>query len=174
MGVLATIHPRNHAIMTNRSNPSLLLGSWRLTDYWREQGEQRVQPFGAQAYGHLMYAADGRMAATLCSPDRPPLTSAPRLDWSGDIAEWAAAAQSYFAYTGSYELVSKDGDGFVIDHHVEAALLPNWIGTTVRRWGRLSGAKLLLTTFDPARPLGKSAAASTLAWVRWDAAKHPS
>lgn len=168
MGVLATIRTRNHATVTNRSDPSLLLGSWRLTHYWRQQGDQRVEPFGAKAYGHLMYAADGRMAATLCRPDRAPLTTAPRLDWSGDTAEWAAAAQSYFAYTGSYDLVSSDSDGFVIDHHVEAALLPNWVGTTVRRWGRLSGVELVLTTFDRTLPLGEGAAGSTLAWVRWN------
>jgi hypothetical protein len=173
MGVLATGGTRNHDAVTCQSERSLLLGSWRLTHYWRQQLGQRVEPFGAQAYGHLMYADDGRMSATLCHPERPPLTSPPQLDWSGDEHEWAAAAQSYFAYTGSYELIISEDDSFVIDHHVEAALLPNWVGTTIRRWGRLSGNELVLTTFDPWRPLG-GAAGSTLSWIKWDSAARPS
>lgn len=113
------------------------------------------------------------MAATLCRPDRPHLTATPGLDWSGDSAEWATAAQSYFAYTGSYELVVADERGFIVDHHVEAALLPDWVGTTIRRWGRLLDDHLVLTTFDPAQPLG-NAAGSTLSWVKWNDAARPS
>ncbi len=161
----------NCVAVTSQYSPAALAGSWRLIRYFREQGDRRVEPFGPHAYGHLLYAADGRMAATLCRPDRPHLTSAPGLDWSGDPAEWAAAAQSYFAYTGSYQLVTATERGFIVDHQVEAALLPDWVGTSIRRWGYFEGNRMVLTTFDPALPLGDGAG-STLDWVRWnDAAR---
>lgn len=173
MGVLAARVARNDALMTIKTLKAALAGSWRLTNYVREQGNRRIAPFGPDAYGHLLYGHDGRMAATLCRPDRPRLSHPPGLDWSGDNTEWAAAAQSYFAYTGSYRLVVETATGFIVDHDVEAALLPDWVGTTIRRWGRIGGDQLVLTTFDPAQPLN-GAAGSTLSWVRWAGATGPS
>ncbi|MDO9490554.1 MAG: lipocalin-like domain-containing protein [Sphingomonadaceae bacterium] len=106
-----------------------LLGSWELVDYHRRQGAGTIWPFGKDATGFIQYGEDGRMSATLSRRVRPPMTMVPDAHWRGDVAQWAEAAMTYVAYTGTYRLT-----GDRIEHHVEASLYPNWVGTVLTRW----------------------------------------
>lgn len=59
----------------------------------------------------------------------------------GTVEQQAAAARSYLAYAGRYEM---RGDRVL--HIVQISLLPGWSGITPERTVSLDGDRLLLTT----------------------------
>jgi hypothetical protein len=106
-----------------------LLGSWKLISFHlKDSSGQTAYPFGKDAQGRLIYEADGRMAVQLMNPNRPGFTSDDTMATSE--AEVRAAFDGYTAYYGTY---SVNPDEQTIVHHLEAALLPNWVGTDQRR-----------------------------------------
>ena len=50
------------------------------------------------------------------------------------------------AYFGSYEV---DDASQTVTHHVEASLVPSWVGTSLKRRFRWDGARLVLTRAVP-------------------------
>jgi hypothetical protein len=122
-----------------------LVGAWRLVamEYRYSDGRMRY-PYGREAVGYIIYTADGRMSATLMAGDRAPFdTEYPR----GEGREAKAAAfESYLSYAGRYEF---PGDRVI--HHVEVALIPDWVGTTLVRLARFEGERLILSTEPDAR-----------------------
>ena len=142
-----------------------VVGSWELVSYSRTQGGRTIYPFGTDAIGYLQYGAEGRVSATLSRRDRARLTTLPDPYWRADPQQWAEAAASYVAYTGTYAI-----DGDRVEHHVEGALYPNWTGTTLTRYAsfvEVDGERLLrleTTPFSAAQP---EALISELTWRRW-------
>ena len=142
-----------------------LLGSWELVDYRRRQGDKIIWPFGKDATGFIQYGHDGRVSATLSRRVRPPLTVVPDAYWRGDAAQWAEAAMSYVAYTGTYRL-----DRDRVEHHVEASLYPNWVGTVLTRWAAFEmrdGERLLRLLAAPFTGPDGDEVVSELWWRRW-------
>ena len=102
-----------------------LAGSWKLISFHiQDPSGQKAYPFGKDARGRISYEPDGRMAVQLMNPDRPGFTSGDPLVTSE--AEVRSAFGGYTAYYGTY---SVNPDEQTIVHHIEAALLPNWVGT---------------------------------------------
>lgn len=135
-----------------------LLGNWRLVSFSAEDARGKAYyPMGEGLAGVLMYTADGRMAVQLMSADRPALAS-PAYG-SGTQAEWAQAARSFFAYSGTF---SVDEATPAVTHHVEIALNPYWVGRDQTRRIKLDGEKLELSGASPT----VSGAIDT-AYVRW-------
>src|SRR5262245_25548119 len=96
------------------TNP--LVGAWRLVAMEMRSPDGRVQyPFGRDAIGSLIYAAAGRMSATIMAGERTPFGTAYRRGEGG--AAKAAALETYLAYAGRYAFL---GDRVV--HQVEIAL----------------------------------------------------
>lgn len=142
-----------------------LLGSWELVDYHRRQGDRIIWPFGKDATGFIQYGGDGRMSATLSHRVRPPLAVVPDAYWRGDAQPWAEAAMTYVAYTGTYRLA-----GDRVEHHVEASLYPNWIGTVLTRWASFEmrdGEPLLRLLAAPFIGPDGDEVISELWWRRW-------
>jgi hypothetical protein len=142
-----------------------LIGSWELVDYHRRQGDAVIWPFGKDATGFLHYGGDGRMSATLSRRVRPPMTIVPDAQWRGDVQQWAEAAMSYVAYTGTYRLT-----GDRVEHQVEASLYPNWVGTVLTRWASFEprdGERLLRLRAAPFVGPDGDAVISELWWRRW-------
>lgn len=79
------------------------------------------------------------MAVQLMDPNRPGFTSGDPLVTSE--AEVRAAFSGYAAYYGTY---SVNPDEKTIMHHIEAALLPNWVGTDEQRHFEYDGKYLTL------------------------------
>ena len=122
--------------------PEELIWSWELEVFEvRLPDGTCLMPMGSDARGRLIYGADGRMSATLCAADRPPL-SVPRLEAYGKapLAEKAAAFDAYLAYVGRYTV-----DGESVVHHVELASVPNIVGEQQRRHAVLEGDVLTLS-----------------------------
>lgn len=135
-----------------------LIGSWQLIDYvTRLSDGTQIEPLGAAPYGLGTYTADGWMSAHLMRRDRAPLGSArPALDQiAPDLL--VATAAGYIGYAGRYTI---DAPASRIIHHVETALLPDWIGTDMIREYRFADDILTL------RPPAVGGAASVLRWRR--------
>ena len=117
-----------------------LIGAWNLVSFYaQDPSGQTGYPFGRKAQGRLIYEPNGRMMVQLMNPDRP------RFD-SGDLlrtseSEVRAAFDGYAAYYGSYSV--NEGERIIV-HHVEAALIPNWVGTEQRRDFEFDGKYLTL------------------------------
>ncbi|MHB8069675.1 MAG: lipocalin-like domain-containing protein [Desulfobaccales bacterium] len=117
-----------------------LAGSWKLVSFHsKDPSGQTAYPFGKDAQGRLIYEPDGRMAVQLMNPHRPRFTSDDPMVTSE--AEVRAAFGGYTAYYGTY---SVNPDEQTIVHHIEAALLPNWVGTDQPRHFEFDGKYLTL------------------------------
>jgi hypothetical protein len=117
-----------------------LAGSWKLISFHsKDSTGQTTYSFGKDAQGRLIYEPNGRMAVQLMNPNRPRFASGDPLVTSE--AEVRAAFGGYTAYYGTY---SVNPDEQAIVHHIEAALLPNWVGTDQRRQFEFDGKYLTL------------------------------
>lgn len=134
------------------------IGSWQLIDYVTllEDGT-RIEPLGASPYGIGTYTDAGWMSAHLMRHDRRPLGSPrPALDRlpSDLLAETAAG---YIGYAGKFTI---DSESRRVIHHVEAAFIPDWVGTDMIREYQFAGGILAL------RPPAAGGASSVLRWRR--------
>jgi Lipocalin-like domain len=137
-------------------NAEQLIGTWRLAhwviDY--EDGRRTV-PFGDDAQGLLIYAADGGMSATMQRKQRTSLdASAPA---RASLATRAAIVEEYLAYCGTWAL--EDG---VIVHRVLYAANPVLMQTEQRREAQLIDDCLTLSARE-SEPAGRI---HTIAWLR--------
>lgn len=112
-----------------------LIGAWRLERFVITFADGRPPrfPFGEDARGQLIYAADGRMSAVLSRAERP-LLGAHRLETATQVgpAAKAQAFDSYLSYAGRWRL---EGDRVI--HAVELALVPEIVGIEQVRTVRL-------------------------------------
>lgn len=108
-----------------------LIGSWRLLRWEIVYGDRRppTLPYGADAVGLIVYAADGFMSACIARCGRARLSSDSVR--SAPAAERLAAFESYFHYAGPYELRRGPAlpTGLQVIHRVTMSLNPNFVGT---------------------------------------------
>ena len=122
-----------------------LVGTWRLvsTEQHLTDGTRRPGPiYGPNGAGCLMYDSTGRMCVILLNPDRPRWHS----EDDPTPEEIQSAMEGFIAYYGTYEV--HETEGFVI-HHIEAHLVPNWVGTEQKRYFVLSKDRLTLKVAPP-------------------------
>ena len=112
-----------------------LVGAWRLVDW--TAGD--AHPRGPDAFGRLLYSADGLMAAFLA-----------RADGFSDA----------LAYSGTWEL--RGGEEVV--HRVSVATRESFVGEDLVRFVSWEGADLVLTT-----PPGRDGVVNVLRWRREEA-----
>lgn len=122
-----------------------LVGTWRIVDYLavRDDGHE-VRPMGPGLQGYIMYAADGHLSVNLMKPGRARFASNDLM--LATEAERAAAAESYFAYAGTFQV---DEVQKLVVHRVLYSLMPNWVDTEQRRLIFLSGDQLELRSPGP-------------------------
>ena len=129
-----------------------LIGAWKLVSYVEKPVDRSapIYPFGEDAQGIIMYTHDGFMSAQLSRRNRASFASD---DWyKGKPEEFAAAASSYFAYTGPFEV---DEEKQSLSHSMFISLFPNWIGQKQPRVVRVDRDFLTITTEKPVESLGK-------------------
>lgn len=134
------------------------IGSWQLIDYVTllEDGTC-FEPLGTAPYGIGTYTEAGWMSAHLMRSDRPLLgQSRPVFDrLSPELL--AETATGYIGYAGKFTV---DVHTRRVIHHVEAAFIPDWVGTDMIR--EFSFADGMLTL----RPPAVAGASSVLRWRR--------
>jgi|ERR1700734_1057654 len=119
-----------------------LLGTWQLVSavIRFEDGELRNQ-FGDDAYGFLIYSADGYVRAVLGARDRAAIASdAPAKTTD---AESAGEEVRFLACCGPFTV---DEERSAVKHSIEVSLSPSWLGREEMRAASFVGEQLVLTT----------------------------
>lgn len=118
-----------------------LVGTWKLVLLEFRSDGQVVYPVGRDATGLLMYAGSGWMSQQLMRPGRPEFAAGDQL--RGSSEEIKTALEGYLAYGGTYTVEEAHE---TVTHHVTTCLFPNWIGTDQKRFYKLSGNRLIIST----------------------------
>lgn len=133
-----------------------LIGVWRLVSYeMKDKASGQVTlPYGDKPEGRITYDRSGRMSAQLMRPGRSPLKG--KVPQAGAFAILATASEAelremtggFIAYYGAFDVVEAER---TIVHHVKGCLLPNWVGTDLRRQYEFdaSGRRLTLIAETP-------------------------
>jgi hypothetical protein len=111
-----------------------IVGAWRLMSAYfvgQETGD-RLDLFGPEPFGSVIFAPNGRMIVLITSGGRTPA-------WSS--AEMAALFKSMAAYTGRWAI---DGEKLVTK--VDGAWDPSWVGTDQARYYTFDGLTLSVRT----------------------------
>ena len=136
---------------------SKIIGTWRLVYCIARTTDGQVSyPFGKNAQGRA-HLEPNRFAFQVLNPDRPKFPSVdPR---SASDTEMREAFESYLAYYGSLSIHPEKG---TIVNRVEAASIPNWVGTDQVRYYRFEDDRLVLRT--PPMLRGGVESVNTLVW----------
>lgn len=143
MGLGVRFYPQLYLILTwvlvlAAVNFERLVGTWKLVGFeTREEDGEVTYPFGKDASGYIMYSADGYVSVAIFPKNRRRFKTDDIL--GGTTEEKVAAAESYIAYFGKYEVIEDR-----VIHHVEASFFPNWVGIDQERFYRLDGNRLTL------------------------------
>lgn len=139
------------------SSNQQFLGAWSLQSWTFSQAEKPIRhPFGEQPKGHIIYTEQGVMSATLMKQDRPLLESSrstmyPKIataikqmhadnTYTPFSIAFLMSAFQYLNYSGHFSVSES-----TVTHHVEAALIPDWVGTDLVRSYRFDGDTLVLS-----------------------------
>ena len=134
-------------------------GSWTLVSVYVEQDGKKIEPFGSQPRGFLIFTHDGRFLEILLRPNLPKFTANNRM--KGTPEENQAIVQGSLAFYGTYKVVSeKEHTGIM---HVEGSTFPNWNGEDQKRVWTIKGDELSVTN--------PTASAGGTAYVIWKRAK---
>ncbi len=121
-------------------NEISLAGAWKLLVFeFRSEG-QVVFPFGTNYSGLCLYDTTGHMSMQIMRADRPRFAVNDQL--AGTPEEVAAALTGCISYFGTYVVDKTHG---VVVHHVSQSLFPNWIGSDLVRFYRISGDRLIVS-----------------------------
>ena len=134
-------------------------GSWTLVSVYVEQDGKKIEPFGSQPRGFLIFTHDGRFLEILLRPNLPKFAANNRM--KGTPEENQAIVQGSLAFYGTYKVVSeKEHTGIM---HVEGSTFPNWDGEDQKRVWTIKGDELSVTN--------PTASAGGTAYVIWKRAK---
>ena len=121
------------------------IGVWRLISCERKSKDGGIDyPYGEKPVGRITYDKAGRMSAQLMRPGRRS-TVAPGVSLIAGNAsgeEIRAAVDGYIAYFGTFDV---DESAHTVIHHVQACLVPSWVGTDLKRTYRFNANRLALT-----------------------------
>lgn len=137
---------------------SALVGVWDLVSYEMTSADRVVLPLGGDPVGVGVYTTSGQMSAHLMAARRPPFGEGRRPGADPIAPELIAqAAAGYIGYCGRYEV---DEAQSLVSHFVDAAFIPDWVGTVMARTYEFRGDLLIL------RPPPRNGFASELVWRR--------
>ncbi len=137
---------------------SQFIGTWKLV-YFKNTDEKGIEsfPLGENASGYISYHTDGYMFVVLTKEHREPFVSNDL--FGGTETEKAIAYDSFFSYTGKYEIKDQ-----TVIHHIRSCTFPNWSGTDQIRNFTFAKNSLILST--PPYPVDGSVQVSELRWER--------
>src|SRR5262245_46157623 len=139
------------AAQTKRSPARLkFLGVWRLVSCEsrdKSDGEVRY-PYGTNPIGRITYDEAGRMSAQLMRAGRRLVGGSPR-DGSAAAIRTASAEDlreiltGFNSYFGTFDVDEAAG---IVIHHVQACLIPSWVGSDLQRTYEFTGADQMTLT----------------------------
>lgn len=136
-----------HAQPQSRSLKEEIVGTWSAVSQYVDQDGKKLEPFGANPKGMVVYDSNGRFVLVLQRASLPRFVSNNRLTGSTD--ENKAIVQGSIAYFGRYSI---DEVGKKINIHYEGSTYPNWDGEDQIRLISIAGDEL--TTISPVSAVG--------------------
>ena len=140
-----------------------LQGTWKLDRFSATDDDGvTIDVMGPGAAGFICYSGDGWVSVQISRPDRM------RYDIpdanGGTDEQTLSAARGLFTYAGTYTV---DEENAIVYHHLEFSLIPNWIGSTQKRYITRESGTVLILSADPVRmgPGGKKRK-SKLRWIK--------
>jgi hypothetical protein len=126
-----------------------LVGAWANVSVQVERSDgSKVETFGPNPKGVIIFTADDRYALVLTRPDLPKIASKDRL--KGTPEEYQAVVQGSLAHFGTYSVNEAEGTYTL---HVESSTYPNDTGTDqIRIVTSLSRDELKVTNPSPTTP----------------------
>ncbi len=100
----------------------------------------KVNTYGVNPKGILMFDAGGRFSLFIANPDRPKFAANSRLQGTAD--EYKAAVHGAIAYFGTY---SVDENAKMLTFDLTASTFPNWDGVMQKRPFSIAGDELRFT-----------------------------
>jgi len=114
-----------------------LAGTWTLASATIRSGEVKMDMFGPDPSGTLMFSRDGHYALIFLRRDLPKLASNSRL--SQTVEESRDITKGSIAHFGTYAV---DETGKFLVLRIKSSTFPNWAGAEQRRPFSLSGDEL--------------------------------
>ena len=114
-----------------------LVGTWTLVSAVVQLGDTKMDVFGPDPSGTLVFDRNGHYALIFLRRDLPKITSNNRLSQTAD--ESRTIAKGSIAHFGTY---SVDETGKALVFRIESSTFPNWNGAEQRRPFSLSGDEL--------------------------------
>ena len=135
------------------------VGSWTLVsiNYVHPDGS-KIEPFGPNAKGMLVFDGTGRFGTQIMAADRPKFASNNRM--VGTPEEYKVTSQGVVAYFGTYTVSEPDR---IVTLHIERSSFPNWDGTDQKRSFSFTEDELRYTA---ASSTANPAEAAQLVWNR--------
>jgi Lipocalin-like domain len=143
VATLSAVYPS----ISSAQSKNGLVGTWKLlsASYVMDNGQINQEPYGLHPTGFITYTTDDRFMVTIAFDGRKTLSVNDPI--TAPVEERAQAFATFFAYAGRYTFT---GDRVI--HHVEIALLQNWVNTDQVRLVTLKGDRLSLRTLSS--PIG--------------------
>jgi hypothetical protein len=120
------------------------IGVWGLVSCERKFTDgRREYPYGEKPVGRITYDEAGRMSAQLMRRGRKSTLPSGVSLFAGNasIEEIREALNGFIAYFGKFDV---DEASNTVIHHVEASLVPSWVGTDLKRTYHFSSNRLTL------------------------------
>ena len=140
----------SHAQQGTASLSEQIVGTWIPVSQYVDQDGKKVEPFGANPKGMVVYDKSGRFILVLQRATLPRFASNNRL--TGTAEENKAIVQGSIAYFGNYSVDEKQRK---LKLHYDGSTFPNWDGEDQTRMIAISGDEL--TIISPASAIGGGA-----------------
>lgn len=140
------------------TNAARLLGTWKLISAIREEKPSGVKTdlFGSNPTGFLNYSPDGRMLTLIVRGDRKRPAGYPI-----SPAEAEGLFRSLMTYAGTWEI-----RGDEVFHYVDASANEIWTGSEQKRFYKLDGDRLSLSTPVNADPIDGKISVRSMIWEK--------
>ena len=135
------------------------VGTWTLVSiHYVHPDGSKIEPFGPNAKGMLVFDRAGHFATQIMAADRPKFASNNRM--IGTPEEFKATSVGVVAYFGTYTVSEPDR---IVTLHIERSSFPNWDGTDQKRTFAFTQDELRYTA---ASSTANPAEAAQLVWKR--------
>lgn len=142
-----------------KSAKEQFVGTWTLVSiHYVHSDGTKIEPFGPNAKGILVFDAAGRFATQIIAADRPKFASNNRMIGTSD--EYRASSQGVVAYFGTYTVSEPE---HIVTLHIERSSFPNWDSTDQKRSFSFAEDELRYTA---ASSTANPAEAAQLVWKR--------
>ena len=118
-----------------------IVGTWLPVSQYVDQDGKKLEPFGSEPKGIVIYDAGGRFVLVLQRATLPKFASSNRL--SGTPEENKAIVQGSIAYFGRYSVDEKERK---INLHYDGSTYPNWDGEDQVRLISINGDELSMVS----------------------------